>query len=144
MDIKSLYDLSEKPLPDDLKPNKEGKLGTCPHENAGSGDSVCESNLLNVNDKNELSPTSPIVPRVLTNPVNSDRTRDGGGEIYPCAENREKGIGLLRNAANEMNHPLNDLMDWFVDDLDDFGCLPVEQVKWIVRDYIVNRERYSS
>ncbi len=43
-----------------------------------------------------------------------------------------------------MNHPLNDLLDWYADDLNIIGGLPVEQLGWCIRDYVANRERYRS
>lgn len=143
MDIESLYEFAGKPLPDTISKAKADKVGTCPHDKSSGGDSVRNCNQLNIKDNKGLSPASPLVPSVLTNPVNLHRARVGGGEINLCAESREKGISLLSKAASETNHPLSDLLDWYADDLGIISELPLDTVTAYVRDYISNIKQYQ-
>ncbi len=142
MDIKSLYELAEKPLPDTVSQEKADNVGTCSHDKSSVGNSVCNGNLLNIGENKGLFPDVPLVPSVLTNPVNLHRAHVGGGEINSCAEIREKGINLLKKAASEVNHPLDDLLIWYVDDLDAIGESSLDAVTAYVRDYVSNIDRY--
>lgn len=140
MDIESLYELAEKPL---LGTISKAKVGTCSHDKSSGGNSVRNSNSLNIEENKGLFPDVPVVPSVLTNPVNLHRAHVGGGEINLCAESREKGISLLSKAASEINHPLNDLLDWYADDLGIISELSLDAVKAYVRDYISNINHYQ-
>lgn len=142
MDIERLYELAEKSLPDTILKADTDKVGTCPHHKSRGGDRVFDCNHLNIKEIKGLSPVSPLVPSVLTNPVNLNRARVGGGEISSCAEIREKGIGLLSKAASEVNHPLDDLLDWYAIDLDIISELPLYTVRVFVNDYVIRREWY--
>ena len=143
MDIESLYELAGKSLPDAISKAKAVKVGTCPHDKSSGGDSVCGSNSLNIKDNKGLSPLSPLVPSVLTNPVNLHRARVGCGDINLCAESRKKGISLLSKAASEVNHPLDDLLNWCGVDLDIISELSLDELMVFVNDYVSRCGRYK-
>jgi len=48
----------------------------------------------------------------------------------------------LEALAQEFNHPVADLLDWYKSDLQDLGEFPMERARWIVKEYIANLESY--
>jgi len=42
----------------------------------------------------------------------------------------------LSAIAEETGHPLDDLLDWYKDDLEDFAAIPMDEVRHIVDDYL--------
>jgi len=142
MDIETLYELADKTLPGAVYNTNSDKWGTCSHVKSSEGNKEPSLKLLNLNNKSSLFPIVPTVPNVLVNLVNISSARDGGGEINCCAENEFKSHSLLSQASSELNHPLNDLLDWFYSDMDIISVMTPGSVKAYVSDYILNIHYY--
>lgn len=52
------------------------------------------------------------------------------------------GRRYLETLAREFGHPVDDLIDWHKEDLEDLGTHPLEWARPIVRDYLENLETY--
>ena len=49
----------------------------------------------------------------------------------------------LREIAEERNHPLDDLLRWYKDDLPDLAAMSDKDFRFVVTEYLDNLERYS-
>ena len=58
------------------------------------------------------------------------------GHSDRCATTRLQGM------AAEFGHPLDDLLDWYKDDFDSIASTPVDQLRFIVKDYLSLRDFY--
>ena len=73
----------------------------------------------------------------LTNPVGTALTK-------PIEPSREKDvISKFAQIAKEWNHPVDDLLDWYRDDMEDLAQKSTADLRFIVSEYIDNLKFYG-
>lgn len=58
-------------------------------------------------------------------------------------EVKSKSITRLKKIAEERSHPLDDLLRWYKDDLDDLAAMSDKDFRFVVSEYLDNLDRYS-
>ena len=54
-----------------------------------------------------------------------------------------KGRSIIRQLAQVFNWPVDDLLSWYKEDLQDFASMPTQQSRWIVLDYLTSHHGWK-
>ena len=83
----------------------------------------------------------PAIPEAKAPQFTPENSTNSTNSTYPPAETSFL-INRLRRIAIDKNHPLDDLLDWFKDDMEDLARKAGNDLDYIISDYISKQSVY--